>query len=196
MTLKSLLMLTNSSLDFRNEFNFEVYCDTECTVEIKINNTTQYKETFAAQQVYTRSLDFYYTYTDKTSSNLEIFFTGAEEVREKYLKINSLFVNSKKIDHLSYYYYPDLNPEWWNSLTAQEQTHMNDIIHINNGGHFGWYGRIKYEIRTVLDGNSHYQAGEDPNYALTRVLGFSNKNLVYQNNKNIRLDAPWLKKKL
>ena len=34
----------------------------------------------------------------------------------------------------------------------------------------------------------------DPDYAITRVLGFSNKNLIYQNNKNLRLNSPWYKK--
>lgn len=182
-------MHTNHKLNFKNEFSFEVYCDVESQVEIQINKEQKFLETFQAKTLHKRSIEFYHDYTDGKVNKVEFLFSGEKEVSNKYLKINSLYVNSKKIDQLSYYYFPIIDEKW---LTPENKNR----IYVNNSGIFGWYGRIKYEVRTVLDGNSHYIAGQDPDYGLTRVLGFTNKNLVYQNNKNIRLDAPWLKKKL
>jgi len=180
-------MHTNSKLDFKNEFGFEVYSDVDPTVIICVDGVEKYRETFSSGIKHFRTADFYHVYEDKQKSNIEIFFQGNKEVSNKYIKLNSIYINSKKIDHLAYYYFPDIDPKW---ITPEIQ----DRIYINNGGIFGWYGRIKYEIRTVLDANSHYIAGSDPDYAITRVLGFSNKNLIYQNNKNLRLNSPWYKK--
>jgi len=182
-------MHTNHKLNFKNEFSFEVYCDVESKVEIQINEEEKFVETFQAKTIHKRNVDFYHNFVDGSTNKLEFMFSGEKEVSNKYLKINSLYVNNKKIDQLAYYYFPIIDEKW---LTPE----IKDRIYVNNSGIFGWYGRIKYEVRAVLDGNSHYIAGENPDYALTRVLGFSNKNLVYQNNKNIRLDAPWLKKKI
>jgi hypothetical protein len=187
-------MTQNNTLHFRNQIQFEVFAECNTSVIVKIDDVEYFKRNYKANVLYTENLDFYHDYNDGGRSYLEFFFTGEREVATKYLKVNSIYINNTYTSNLGHYYYPDINPEWWNSLTPEQQKEVNHNIHINNGGHFGWYGRIKYEMRTAMDTNSHYIHSTDPAWSRDRIIGRSNTmNVVYENKANNR--APWNQKR-
>lgn len=187
-------MTTNTELKFRNQIQFEVFAQCSTKLVVQVDGVEHFNKNFEADKKYIEKLDFYHSYKDGGRSNLEFLFTGEKEVAKKYIKINSIYINNTYISQLQGYYYPDINPEWWDSLSKKQQQEMNDVIYINSGGHYGWYGRIKYELRTVKDSNSHYLNSINPEYNIDRLIGRSNTmNMIFRNLRNNK--APWSQKR-
>jgi len=186
-------MNQNRKLNFRNQFMFQVYADTQTEVLITINGVEHFREQFEPGVVHKRTTDFYYEYADGEKGYIEFFFSGDKETTNKYLKITGILVNGVPIPVLAYYYYPELNPDWWDRLSVKKKKEMQERIYGNNAGIFGWYGRIKYEIRTVFDRNSRYKAQLDHEYNIDRLTGFGNYNLVTDDSHGGR-ERPWNKK--
>ena len=186
-------MNQNRKLNFKNKFIFEVCADTQTEVVITINGIEHFREQFEPNVVHKRTTDFYHEYDDGEKGYIEFFFSGTTETANKYLKIIGLLVNGTRLPILAYYYYPELNPVWWDSLSSEKKKEMQERIYGNNAGIFGWYGRIKYEIRTAFDRISRYKAQLNPEYNIDRLVGFGNYNLIVDDAHGGR-ERPWNKK--
>jgi len=163
-------MHTNYNLTFNNNFRFEVFHDSDTpTVEILINNVSKYKETFSANTVHKKEIQFDFEYADRNRNDLQIKFSGSSESANRYLKLNRVVVHGNHIETLNSYYYPALNEEWWDSLTVDEKEKYKEMIYGNMGNTFGWYGDIHLYYHTGVDSLSMYRGSNDNTDILLNV---------------------------
>jgi len=179
-------MLTNYNLVFGHKIVFSVFHDKN-PVNVSIN--------FAGDQVYTKdyqpgivhkdSVRFEHLVPDGDRNIIEINFTGETESANRFLKVHSLTVHSKKIDILDNIYTPVIDELWWDSLTKDEKNYYLDVIHLNNNAHFGWYGKIEYEYFSAADKGSAYRSH---NAIIENTMTHMHVKWIYENKQNINFD--------
>jgi len=151
-------MHTNFKLNFYHSFGFEVFQDNDTPrVEILINDTPVFDETFSANTLHKRNSQFHHDYLDREKNCIEFRFTGNEESANRYVRVKNITVNDTYINVLQNYWNPDINQEWFDSLGEAEQFEIKRRIYGNNNAVFGWYGTWKYYFNSGVDFSSKYK---------------------------------------
>lgn len=155
-------MHTNYRLEFSHSFGFEIYQDNDTPrLQILINNTSVFDETFSADIVHQRTANFRHEYLDRQKNCVEFIFTGNKESPNRYVRVKNIAVNDTYINILQSYWNPDINQEWFDSLSDNDKFEMKRRIHGNNNGVFGWYGSWKYYFNSGVDFSSKYKGCVD-----------------------------------
>ena len=147
----------NQSLDFFHQIPIKVFHDKDTVaVQVKVNHTVVFSETFAPGVEHQRTVAFRYNYNDGEKNTLEFEFSGSVESSNRYLIIGGVGINNTTVDVYEAHYTPQLNQQWWQNLTAKKQESYLDSIHGKNGNKFGWFGTIKYYYYCGVDLKSRY----------------------------------------
>ena len=183
------LSLSNRSLNFFHEIPIEVFHETnEVYVKLSINNFLIFEKTFLPGILHCETIKFYKEY-DESCKNIICFdFFGNKDAQNKFIKIKSISINNIWLNLYNANYKPLLNPEWWDSLTSNEQENYLDIIHGKNGNTFGWFGKVFFEFAAGYDRKSKIKMRRVSN--INEILS-SNLDWVYLDNYE---NSPWEKK--
>lgn len=168
----------NYTVQSESDVKILVAIDSDCMVERNyVLPTSPQKDTIV----------FEYDYQNQTRHELNIVFSG-ELSNQKMLTLHSIFVNQQRIDPLNSYYYPEIDDDWWNSLDEEQKNYFKNSIYLNNGGQFGWFGRIKYEFKPLEDLHSLYKAqfNADWNQEYNLIGQARSKSIILQDKKTIR----------
>ena len=150
-------MHTNHKLNFGHVIGFEIFQDNDTpTLEILVNGTLVFDETFSANVVHSRTANFYHEYLDRHKNCIEFKFTGNRESANRYVKIKSVAVNDTYFNILRYFYKPDINQQWFDRLSENKRSQLKRKIYGNNAAVFGWYGSWKYYFNSGVDWSSKY----------------------------------------
>jgi hypothetical protein len=161
----------NFALRFSHTVKFKVYNDSSpVSVSICLNETNYYKNEFSPMTIHEVDAKFIATVDDGVKNLLTIDFNGEAESPNRYLQVKEVSVHQRKLNRYKYFYDPIIDPTWWNALSGKEKDHYLDVIHINNGGQFGWYGRVSYEYYSGTDKTSGYLNDASAEDKLTNSL--------------------------
>lgn len=178
-------MHTNYNLIFDHKLSYTVFHDSApTTVKVSFADKIILEKNYAPCIEHHETVRFEHVVPDGDRNILQIYFTGDGESANKYLKVNSISAQGKKLDPLKNHYSPNINSEWWDSLTNDEQKYYKDIIHINNNAHFGWYGLIEYEYFSAADKGSAYRTKN----AFENVVTHMSPKFIYENKSHIYFD--------
>lgn len=170
------------------EVNYTVQSDSDVKILIAIDSDCMVERNYVLPTSPQKdTIVFEYDYQNQTRYELNIFFSG-ESSDQKMLTLHSIFVNQQRIDPLNSYYYPEIDDNWWNSLDEEQKNYFKNSIYLNNGGQFGWFGRIKYEFKPLKDLHSLYKAQFDADWSQDyNLIGQTrSKSIILQDKKTIR----------
>jgi len=161
----------NFALRFSHTIKFRVRHDSSpVSVSVSLNEKEYYQKEFKAGLTHDTEAKFVATVEDGVKNLLTIDFKGTTESPDRYLQVKNISVHGKKLNRYKNIYDPIIDPAWWEPLSEQEKDHYNDVIHINNGAHFGWYGRVVYEYYSGADQTSCYLNDASAEDRLTNSL--------------------------
>jgi len=169
------------------EVNYTVQSDSDVKILVAIDLGLVAKRNYVLPTSPQKdTIVFEYDYQNQTRYELNIFFSG-ESSDQKMLTLHSIFVNQQRIDPLNSYYYPEIDDNWWNSLDEEQKNYFKNSIYLNNGGQFGWFGRIKYEFKPLEDLHSLYKAQFDADWSQDyNLIGQTrSKSIILQDKKTI-----------
>jgi hypothetical protein len=155
-------MHTNHKLNFGHDIGFEIFQDNaDPALEISINGTVVFNETFEKGIVHARSANFYHEYLDRKKNCVRFTFSGPAESANRYVKLKRISINSTYINVMQNYWKPEINQEWWDTLNESAQKEMKKRIYGNNNAIFGWYGTFDYYFNSGIDFSSKYKGCEE-----------------------------------
>ena len=154
-------MHSNFQLVYSHKLDFDIFHDISATtVTIKFNNTTVHQKEYSPGNKTNEVIHFEHAVPDGGKNVICIDYNGGKESEHRYLKLNSIEVQGYKLDILHNYYDPKINQDWWQTLSHTEQTKYQEVIHVNNNAHFGWFGQIIYEYFSGADKSKQYLCEE------------------------------------
>lgn len=163
--------MNNQNLNFFHEIPIEVYHETDnVLIEIFVNNVLVYEKEYSPGKVHSETVSFYYEYLNSSKNCLKIKFNGKTEVRNKYLKIKSVAINQVWLNLYNCNYKPDLNPNWWNRLTAKQKDAQLAIIYGRRGPEFGWFGEISFDFAAGIDSRSTFMLKNNIDTILSKKI--------------------------
>lgn len=167
-------------LHFNHTIPFRVFGE-DCDVHlvVKINDEQIYEQNFEAGVEHTQTINLDKVYDDASKNRLSFLFSGDAEIEKKYLKIGQILINDQAINKYNAEYFPELNQDWWQGLTQQEQYEYNKIIYGNSGNHFGWYGEVNFYYYCGLNSSSMIYYNNNSKEDVDRLLDVST-NWIYK----------------
>lgn len=153
---------------FNHIANFEVkHLHDECTVTISVNDQTKFQKTYAPG-LYNETVGFTHEYGDGKENILKLSFTSAVEAHEKHIIVNDITINDTRLETINCLYEPQVNQDWWQSLSDEDQQMYERIIYGNANSHYGWYGNVYYTYFTGMNAASTYNANNQFDRLFTR----------------------------
>ncbi len=150
--------MDNKQLNFNHIIPIEVFHESDdVEVEILINDQSKFKKVFTAAVVHKQSVAFDHLYEPGQRNKLKFIFSGKSEAKTRYLKLNSININSQNLNVFNANYVPTINQEWWDSLSGDDKEKYLEVIYGKNGATYGWYGTVDLEYITVVDQKGYLQ---------------------------------------
>lgn len=150
--------MDNKKLNFNHTVPIEVFHENaEVQVEVLLNGESKFKKVFSPNIKHVEAIKFEHTYDSGQRNKLTFVFSGEAEAQNRYLKLNSININSQNLNIYNANYVPEINQEWWDSLNGDDKEKYLEIIYGKNGATYGWYGTIDLEYLTVVDQKSFLQ---------------------------------------
>ena len=150
--------MDNKQLNFSHSIPIEVFHDTdEVDVELLLNKESKFKKTFAPNIKHKVVIEFENLYDARQRNSLKFVFSGKTETQNRFLKLSSININNQNLNIYNANYVPDINQEWWDSLSGDDKEKYLEIIYGKNGATFGWFGTIELEYLTVVDQKNFLQ---------------------------------------
>tara|TARA_E500000178_G_scaffold339555_1_gene381172 strand:- start:2555 stop:3103 length:549 start_codon:yes stop_codon:yes gene_type:complete len=149
--------MSNRKLIFKHEIPVEVFSQSDISLEILINDQQVFKKKYCQDQTHRELIAFNHEYQESTPNKLTFMLSGDKEVEKRHLKIFQICLNRQIVDKYAGEYFPILNPEWWQTLSEDEQQRHKTIIYGKHGAQFGWYGEINYYYYAGFDFSSQWR---------------------------------------
>jgi hypothetical protein len=162
--------MTNRKLICKHDIPIEIFSECDVSLEVLINDDPFFKKTYKQDHKHSEVIQFEKEYTDVKKNKISFLFSGEKEVEKKYLKINQVCLNNQILNKYNSEYLPDINPEWWNNLTEQEQEHYNETMYGLTGCYYGWYGEINLYYGVGFDASSRFKF-ESSSKDYSRIIG-------------------------
>lgn len=123
------------------------------TVEILINGDRVFSKKFIEGTETIEKVVFQKDYEDQKENVVKFVWkpSGDKEDGEKDLRIDQIMIHDQFIDEHNYEYDPDINKDWWNSISEQERNTYLRVIYGSPSKNFGWHGEINYNFVTLID---------------------------------------------
>ena len=118
--------MRNQKLSFKHEIPIEIFSECEVYLEVLVNDNTVFKKTYKQDRKHSEVIQFEKEYMDVKKNKITFLFSGEKEVEKKYLKVKQICLNKQILNKYNSEYLPEINPEWWKSLTAEEQEQYNN----------------------------------------------------------------------
>ena len=170
-------------LSFSHSIQFIVEDSNECIVKLSVNNQIHFEKTYSPGEHF-ELVTFSHDYEDGAKNTMMVQFNSPVETAKKHVIIKSVIINGTKLSVLNALYEPQINIDWWNSLSTDDISMYEGMIHGNCDGHYGWYGDIQYEYFTGVSSSSMYISNNLADRLMTRKTEW-----VLQNKK--KAEVPW-----
>jgi hypothetical protein len=168
------------SLTFKHSIPIECLSgDNETQLTISINDQQMVSRNFPKHKTEQINIEFSNTYEEGHKNKITFEWHGESEHEKKFIKIKSISIHDQILNINNAEYFPELNPEWWDSLTAEQQNQYNQIIYGKTGGVFGWYGQVNFYFCTGLDFRARHvynKSNNDSRRLLNQQIGWIYKN--------------------
>jgi len=140
------------TLMFNHRIPIEYFSgDHDTQLKISVNDREIMSRELPKDQTEKITIEFVNNYNEGYKNKITFDWHGGHEHEGKFIKIKNINIHDQILNINNAEYFPELNPEWWESLTQQQQDHYNEIIYGKTGGVFGWYGQINFYFCTGLD---------------------------------------------
>lgn len=172
-------------LDFLHKIPLEVNASgVDTHLVIQINAQTVFEKTYAPGP-HTDIVEFSFAYDNSVKNKMEFVWTGAKEVANKHLRIRNIEINKQVLNLYNAEYFPNINNDWWQSLSNEEIDHYEEVIYGKTGNTFGWYGSINLYYCTGVDLRARYEYNNLDND--TRKLLHEGKNWIFANKDDAKI---------
>ena len=162
--------MRNQKLSFKHEIPIEIFSECEVYLEVLVNDNTVFKKTYKQDRKHSEVIQFEKEYMDVKKNKITFLFSGEKEVEKKYLKVKQICLNKQILNKYNSEYLPEINPEWWKSLTAEEQEQYNKTMYGMTGSYYGWYGEINLYFGVGFDVASRFKF-ESSVIDYSRIIG-------------------------
>tara|TARA_A100000164_G_scaffold357771_1_gene368762 strand:+ start:101 stop:667 length:567 start_codon:yes stop_codon:yes gene_type:complete len=150
--------MDNKQLNFNHAIPIEVFHDSDAVqVELYLNDKIKFKKTYQPNIKHKEVIEFDNLYDAGQRNSLKFVFSGKTETQSRYLKLSSININNQNLNIYNANYVPQINQEWWNSLSGDDKEKYLEIIYGKNGATFGWFGTVELEYLTVVDQKNFLQ---------------------------------------
>lgn len=122
-------------------------------VEILVNGDCVFSKKFLPGTESIEKVVFNKDYEDQKENKIKFVWkpSGGKEDGDKDLRIDQIIIHNQFVDEHNYEYRPDINEDWWNSISDEERNKYSQVIHGSPSKNFGWHGEIDYRFVTLID---------------------------------------------